>query len=777
MSDDAAVHAQPYPLGETIVRLRWVILIVSVLLAAVAASGMRFHVDEATGKLIVETDSRVYFAKDNPDRMALEALEETYTKDNSVLIVMAPKNGNVFTRETLSLVEELTEQGWQTPFSRRVDSLTNFQYSRAEGEDLVISDLVTDAASLTDEQLVAVRDIAMTRKALYKKVVSEKGDVTAVVITVLNPAESLDEIPQVVTYVRDMVDKARAGHPEIDFYLAGGVMIDMAFAEASEADSKTLVLTMLALIIVIIAVSMRTILGTLVTFLVIILSVFSTLGLAGWYGLVLNSSTSAAPVIVMTLSVAHCVHILAAMQQQRAHGLDKQAALVEALRVNMQPIAITSITTAIGFLSLNFSESPPLRELGNLVAIGVILAWLYSVISAPAVLALLPVGARTAADTSRFMDGLADFVISRRVPLMIATGFVLVAAGFGITRIILDDDFIRYFDHRYQFRVDADFTQDRLTGIHAIEFSVPAGEEQGITRPEYLEKLDKFAEWYRQQDKVAHVSVMSDTIKRLNQNVNGDDPAFYAIPESSELAAQYLMLYELSVPYGLDLNSSMDVGKSASRVTVTPVNTTSAELLDIAAKGEAWLQENAPDMWAKATGMSMAVSRISERNNWSMLRGTLLALVLISAVLGFVLRDALIAGVSLAPNLMPAAIAFGIWGYLFQEVNLAISVVIAMTLGIVVDDTVHLLSKYLRGRREYGMDSADAVRYSFSSVGIALTVTTVALVAGFGVLASSGFAVNGDMGLLSAITISVALIADFLFLPPLLILLDRRKMS
>ena len=143
----------------------------------------------------------------------------------------------------------------------------------------------------------------------------------------------------------------------------------------------------------------------------------------------------------------------------------------------------------------------------------------------------------------------------------------------------------------------------------------------------------------------------------------------------------------------------------------------------------------------------------------------------------FIFRNVRIALISLVPNLTPAAIAFGIWGYLFGEVNLAISVVIAMTLGIVVDDTVHLLSKYLRARREHGEDREGAVRYALHTVGMPLWVTTVALVVGFGVLATSGFAVNGDMGLLSAITIAVALIADFLLLPPILMQFDRRKMT
>ena len=156
-----------------------------------------------------------------------------------------------------------------------------------------------------------------------------------------------------------------------------------------------------------------------------------------------------------------------------------------------------------------------------------------------------------------------------------------------------------------------------------------------------------------------------------------------------------------------------------------------------------------------------------------MLTGTSIALVLISLILIFALRSLKLGLVSLIPNLAPAAMGFGLWGMLYGQVGLGLSVVIGMTLGIVVDDTVHFLSKYLRARREQGLSSQDAVRYAFHTVGIALFVTTLVLVAGFMVLTQSAFKLNADMGLLTAITIAIALVVDFIFLPPLLMKVDK----
>lgn len=754
-------------LARLIIHYRWLIIVLSFVMAAAVGSGGRF--------LTLDTDSRVYLDHNNPDRIALETLESTYTKDNSLLIVLAPKNGNIYTRETLSVIKELTEAGWQTPYSRRVDSLTNFQYSHANGDELIIEDFVSDPESMTDEDLEKLRDIAVTRKPLFGKVITAKGDVTAINITVLNPGNSQQEIPEIVTYVRNLVAETKAKHPEIDFYLTGGVMIDMTFAEASQEDSKTLIPAMLIFIFLIVGFTLRTFWGTVGTVIVIALAVVSTMGLAGWMGFVINSSTAAAPVIIMTLAVADSVHLLASHYFYLREGLDRDAAIKESIRVNMSPVFVTSLTTAVGFLSLNSSESPPLRELGTVVASGVTFAWFYSVMFLPALIAILPTRVKAVESSNSWMNKIGDFVVANRRKLLITMTLATVVLSLGSFKIVLDDDFIRYFDHRYQFRVDADYTQQNLTGLHALEFSLPSGQEGGITDPGYLAKVDAFAEWFRQQDHVVHVSALSDTIKRLNENVHADDPSQYRIPESSEAAAQYLMLYELSVPYGLDLNSQMDIGKSSSRFTATVVNTTANDILALVDKSEGWLKQNAPEMYTKATGMSVAVSHISGNNIKSMLGGTLGALVIISFILYFVLRNAKVALISLAPNLMPAAIAFGIWGYLFQEVNLAIAVVVAMTLGIVVDDTVHVLSKYLRARREYGYSPEEAVRYAIRAVGTAMVVTTFALVVGFGILATSGFAVNGDMGLLSAITIAVALITDLFFLPPLLMMFERKE--
>jgi hypothetical protein len=371
------------------------------------------------------------------------------------------------------------------------------------------------------------------------------------------------------------------------------------------------------------------------------------------------------------------------------------------------------------------------------------------------------------------MDHFAEFVVARRNPLFWGMGLLVVALVMMIPRNELNDQFIKYFDETVDFRTATDFTAENLTGLYTIDYSLSAGESGGISNPEFLQNVENFANWYRTRPNALHVNTLTDIMKRLNRNMHADDDQWYRLPEQRDMAAQYLLLYEMSLPYGLDLNNQIDVGKSATRLTVTVRNITSNEMLAMEDTAQDWLRENAPHMQATGASPSVMFAHIGHRNIRSMLTGTTLALVLISLILIIALRSLKIGLVSLIPNLAPAAMGFGLWGIFNGEVGLGLSVVTGMTLGIVVDDTVHFLSKYLRARREQQLNPPDAVRYAFSTVGMALTVTTLVLIAGFMVLTESPFRLNADMGLLTAITIGFALLADFLFLPPLLMKVDK----
>ncbi len=750
-----------------ILHRRWLVVALATLVMLAITAGARF--------ITVTNDYRVLFSADNPQLAAFDALENTYSVSNAALIAVAPRDGSVFTREALGAIEELTEAAWRAPYSSRVNSLTNYTHSEAFEDDLVVAPLVEDASALSDTDVVRIEKIALDAAEIAGRLVAHDGRTAGVAINFILPENPDQAVVEITDYLHSLLAEARTSHPDIDYYMTGDVVMHRAFSDATQDDMQTLTPIVFVIIVGATIILLRSILSTLAVVAVLVFVVNTTLGFAGWNGVVFSPTNAGVPIIVMVIAIADSIHIVTSVLLGMRRGLDRNAAIVESIRINAYPVFITSVTTAIGFLSLNASDSPPFHVLGNYVAFGVLCALIYTMTLLPALLSILPLRApRVQAEGTAFFDRFADFVIARSTFLLVAMSSVIVVLAIGIPRIELSDNMAQYFDDRYEFRRDTDYVIDNLTGLDKLEYSLSAGREGGITDPDYLRKVDAFAEWYRQQPEVTHVQAFSDIMKRLNKNMHGDDLAFYRLPEDSDLAAQYLLLYELSLPFGSDLNDRIDVAKSATRLVVTTKNAWSRDIRELDERAQVWLRANAPAFAQEASGLSVVFAHLSLRNINSMLRGTITAMVLISFILIWIFKSVRIGLLSLLPNFIPAIMSFGLWGYLVGHVGIASSVVIAVVFGIVVDDTVHFLSKYLKARRE-GLPAPEAVRSAFHMVGHALWTTTAVLSVGFLVFATSGFEVSWALGLLVTITIVFALVADFLLLPTLLIAIDRRK--
>ncbi len=755
--------------AKWIIKWRWLIVLGTLLTIILAASGARF--------LTLNTNYRAFFSEENPQLIAFENLQKTYTSNDNILFLLAPENQQVFTQENLDAIAWLTKQAWQLPYTSRVDSVTNYQNTYAEEDDLIVEDLVMNALALSDEEVEQKRQIALTEPLLIHRLIDPKTHVTGVnVVFQLNGVGS-DAVQQIMVKARELSASFTDKFPQYKVYMSGMTALNNAFPEAMATDFQSLIPMMYLLIIFTVYFLLRTISGTITTVLIIGMSVVGAMGLAGWSGLELTTPMGSVPTIIMTLAVADCIHIIAGILHQVDLGKNKQEAIVESIRINFNAVFLTSITTAIGFLSLNFSDAPPFRDLGNVSATGVMIAFVLSVTLLPALLSILPLPKKSKVFDFK-MTALSSLVLHHQKALMIGVSLLAVVLIMFIPKIQLNDEFVKYFSEKIEFRRHTDFISEHLSGIYMIEFSMQAKEPGGINSPDYLNKLEEFAIWLRQQQYVEHVSPITDILKQLNQNLHQGDKAFYKIPEQQNLAAQYLLLYEMSLPFGLDLNDRIDVAKQATRLTVTLENIDSQSMRELAERSEQWLKDNAPEyMHTHAVSTGLMFAYIAERNIKSMLSGVFFALIIISALLIFALKDLRIGLISLIPNVIPVLMAFGLWSILVGTVGLASSVVAAVTMGIVVDDTIHFLSKYLRARKEHHATKEQAIEYAFSHVGTALTVTTIVLVIGFTTLGFSSFELNNSMGLLTAITIAFALLTDFLLLPALLLKFDKNNES
>ena len=749
-------------------RYPWITILVVIAIAVAASYGGK--------NLYFRGDYKVFFDKEFPQLVAHEEMQKVFNKNDNVSIIVVPKEGTVFTENMMAQIKELTDEAWQTPFSSRVDSITNYQHTWAEEDDLIVEDLVLELDMIDQALVDRTQNISTVEPNLVDRLVAPDGKVAVVNITIQlpNKENNTAEVIEVTEFAKQLTDSFSEKYQTADFYHTGVILMNYSFATEGQKDMSTLVPGMFLMIIIMLTVLLRSVTGMLMTLVVIFLTITATMGTGGWFGYFLSTGTINVPIVVMTLAVADCVHLVASTQFALRQGKSRKEAVEFAMDLNLMPVFITSATTAIGFLTLMFSESPVLADFGEMSAMGVMIAFFLSVTLLPALMVVIPMRVKVAPEHRGGMEKLADWVIlHNKVILPVSAGVMLFFACL-VPLNEINDEATKYFDKSTSFRQSVDKQEDTISGMSSISWGLYSGEKNGINNPEFIRVISGFSDWLRSQPETDHVATISDTLKRLNKSMNGDNQDFYRLPEERELTAQYLLMYEMSLPYGLDLNNQLNIDKSSTRVVSTLKNLGSKEYVALEQRAMEWFEKNAPQVRMTASSPTLMFSHIGEKNMDSMIISMIAAMFLISLLLIFALRSFRLGLISLIPNIGPAAVGFGIWALISGEINLGLSIVVSMTLGIIVDDTVHFLSKYQRARND-GRNVEEGIRYAFSSVGRAMTITTLVLCTGFSLLTFSAFRMNSDMGMATAIIIFVALVVDFLFLPAFLLLADKRE--
>lgn len=746
----------------------WITLLAASIFIGVLATG--------TAQLTFRSDSRVFFSKSNPELQALEAFERLYHRDDTIVFVISAQDGDLFTPERLTAVNELTDAAWYLPDAKRVDSLTNFQRVWSENGHVRIDHLARAGDKRNAEQGRNLKPVALAEPLVAGRLVDPTGAASLVAVRFQLTAETAGEAAGPITQkARALAADIEARYPDLEVGVSGSLALDSAFGEASKRDLSILTPIMLVVILVLMGAILRSLSGVGATLLVIGLSIVGALGVAGWLGVPLSSPSVAAPNIILVLATADCVHICAAAGRFVAAGHDRRDSIIEALIRTIRPVTMTSLTTAIGFFSLGFSESPPFRHLGLMSGVGAVLAWMLAVSLLPAILSLIPIRPAAGAPlTAGLCCRVYRFVAAAPRPVALTTlavGLLLSAAAFTNH---LDDRYVAYFDESFAFRRDTDTLNSHIGGFYTLEYSLDCGAPGCIAEPDYLARVDRSASWLRSQPEITHVDAISDVLGMIRLAMTESDAAVDALPRTQAEASQYLALYEMSLPVGLDLKERITVDKSQSRLTVSLRDISTEEILAVAERAQVWFETTAPKLApsAKATGTSVMFAHIGMRNIREMLIGTFLALVLISGLLFLLFRSFFIGLVATFGNLIPPLAALGGWAIGVGEVGMAVAVIAAITLGIVVDDTIHFLEAATSARRS-GSSLEDAVAHALDAAGPGIVATSVVLAAGFGCLAFSGFQINAWMGLMTAITILVALVFDLLFMPAVLLTYRR----
>lgn len=751
-------------------------LMSALLLCIVAALG--------SYKLNLSTDYRLYFSDDNPQLRDFSQMESTFSRNDNVFFVLAPKDGKLFTNQNIEAIKWLTEESWQLPYSIRVDSISNYQHSHSHDDDLEVGDLLpSQPVSLSSKELEQYEAIAVNEPLLINRLINSNATVTGVNVRFQLPGiHNNTELAEVADAAYVLRNQFLEQYPEFDVYLTGFIIMNYAMPKASQDDMVQLFPLMLLAITLVVFGLFRCWKTTAVLMGTLLIIIGSAMGLAGWMGIVLTPPTMAAPVVILTLAVADSVHILLGYRKSYGVSENKVEAMKNSLTSNLRPVFLTTLTTSLGFLSMNMSDSPPFRDLGNIISSGIWVAMLLSITLLPSIMMFV----NTKNSSGKGVDELGSLYFRQlarwiyqhaKMMLLLNAVLITVLVAF-ISRNELNDEFVKYVSEEVDFRKSTEFAASNLSGIYTMEYKLDSGEPNGISAPDYLAEVELFTEWLRDQPEIVHVASLVDILKRLNMNMHDDDPLFYKLPTDKAETSQYLLLFEMSLPAGLDLTDQINLDKSAIRVIVTlKDNYSTNEFLQLEQRADSWMSKHTPALRSLPSSPTMMFTHIGKRNINSMLISTVMALALISGLLVVTFKSLRLGLLSMLPNIAPGLMGFGLWGLINGQVGLALSMVASLTMGIVVDNTIHFISKYKLYRHEQNLSIEETLSETFERLGLVVFATNVILISGFAILVFSDFTPNGDMGLLTCITLAFALFTDLLLLPALLIMFDHPNLK
>nr|WP_275442862.1 MMPL family transporter [Pseudoalteromonas sp. OOF1S-7] len=650
----------------------------------------------------------------------------------------------------------------------RVDSVTNYQFIRAQGDDILVSDYVQDLEQdlVTPQYLNDFYARAQAEKGLKDFLVGPERSVTGINLSL---ADDVTTETGKAAFMKALTELLSVYDEQtLQYHLTGSIVIDHGFDVSAQSDVETLYGLVYLTVLLLTWLLTRSIAATVAVLLSVTMSWFIALGIAGLSGLKLTAISVSAPTVLMTLAVAQSMHILFSVQKRIATGMYQKDAIEQAVRANIWPLFLVTLSTCAGFAAIMSSEVPPLQDLGFMLVVGNVAVFALSVTFLPAFLSLFKLKQVSHAERSEKRLGKLGLHIANRSGRYFVSGLLLsVALVFPITYNELNDNFIEYFDSENKVRVDAEYIDQRLTGVHQVYFEVQSPGKSEIFTPAYLTYIDDFTHWLNDQEIVRHVTSVADVQKKLYQASLGGASQDYRLPENKETATQMHLLYEMSLPYGLSTKNLVDLSRESTRVTVVVDNVSSKEILALEAKAAQWHKSYNSDIKLHpGTGPTIMFADIGQSNAHSLISSTVLAFVFVSIILLIALKSLKMSVLSLLPNLLPAVIAFGIWGLIDGEVGLAVSIVVVMTFGIVVDDTIYFLTHIKKNLNAATFN--EVIAKTYQQVGSPIINTTIILVCGFAILAFSSFRLNQGMGMLTAMVIFIALIADLFMLPELI---------
>jgi predicted RND superfamily exporter protein len=747
---------------------------ISLLFIGALAPGLRLFSEKY--------DVRIWFRETDPLIKTLNSFERQFGNDESVVVVMHAPEG-IFTPGPAQALREITEEMWKVPEVIRVESLSNYNYTYAIDDDIIVEPFFLEPGVEMDQSyLKDRREKALSHKVMPNYLVSEDGKAAMIFARLVPTLDGSPNYEVIVGKTEELVSKYRE-RKDLELHIIGEAAVNDAFRSVANSDAAIFLPSLFALIIIYLLLTFRSFVAMLFPFGVTIISLLTTLGLAFTMGFSYNNILSILPAILIAISIADSVHILVTYFNFRGGGMGNEEAAYFALHKNLIPTFLTSVSTMIGFFSLTMTELVPVRQLGILAGIGCFFAWLTTIFFMCPMLFWIPfkVPKHFESLTGKSEDGvnpyaakLVDKIDAHKGKMIIVMVIFAVVSLFLSTKININSNPYEYFNQRQAIRKANDFVKEVFGGNTGPEFIIDSGKEEGIKDPTFLRKVEAFKNKVDALPYVNKTVDIIDIVKDMNKNLYGGKESEYRLPETQNQVGEQLFLYSMSLPQGMDLNNRMTLKNDKMRMSVLwSIYDTKGWLKHI---GEIEKMGKEMGLQIEATGKFYLFQRMMDYVVLTFVKSITMAMFLVALLMIVIFRSFKIGLISLIPNVLPLVLGGAIMVLGKVDLNIGSALVFSVCLGIAVDDTIHFLSNYYRLKKE-GMAEKEIMGTIFTYTGSALLVTTVILASGFGIYYFGDFIPNENFGMLCALVLTGALLIDMLFLPALLMWLAELKVK
>ncbi len=769
----------------------WVVLFAALMLVA----GLYF-----SSKVRFDGSLEGFFEKSDPVYHSyLEYLDEFLSDEVTYILYRVPESEHgpfdIGAMRTIGNLTRALED--EVPFVREATSLVNVEFMFAEGDELIVDELMINFPE-SQEKLLEIKDKVMSKPVYVDYLINRTGEYAAIFLEM--SAASPDPLEEIIhdpekgeildnlypqasdIKVREIMARPEFADSGIEFFLTGDPPMNATYNYMYMEDSTRISLYTLIIIAAISFLLLRTsLVGLLAPISVVVLSVILMMGVIGMMGWTVGLFITMAPSLVCAIGVAQAVHILQEYHRSKAEQGDKGVAVHQAIRKVGGPCMLAALTTAAGFLVMSISELRGLAEFGVYSAVGVLFTFVLSITLMVVFLASgkgksnLVAAEATAGATSRTsMKGVNPLVrhivegaiqLNFRHPKLILFSFgaVFLWAFMGLTKLSIDFNFLDEFKDHVQWKKDTLLADEVMGGILGVSYIIETDEAGGVTDVELLKSLDEMQQHAESLPLVKKTFSIVDFIKDLNRTFHNDDPAYYRVPDDQELVSQLLLVYEMSGGDELYEQVNMDFNRTVLDMRVVMCDT--SEMRAIMDSINGFVDDN-PVIGAEVrpTGIGLLWVRIAEYISATQITAYSLIFLMIAAVMCLAYGSLKVGLLSMIPNVAPVMITMGGMGWFGIHLDYMKLMLATIAIGIAVDDTIHLVTRYRSWYFRLG-NYSDAMVSALRDVGPALTITTLILIGGFAGYFFTDLEVLSMFGILLAATIGLALLCDLLLMP------------